>query len=139
MNALPYLFFKGNCAEALAYYQQTIGATLSNVMLNKDAPNAEARMPGPDNMVMNAFLHIGQSTLMASDSPAEWYDKPKGFRVYLETDSAADADRIFAAFAEGGEVAMPLSATFWAELFGMVTDKFGTPWMVSFTGNAMQG
>ncbi|MGL4404479.1 MAG: VOC family protein, partial [Notoacmeibacter sp.] len=130
---------KGNCTEALNYYQQTIGATVSGVMLNKDTPDAESRMPGPDNLVMNAVLHIGESTIMASDSPDDWYEKPQGFNVYLEADSAADATRIFTAFANGGAVTMPLGNTFWAELFGMVTDKFGTPWMVSFTGNAMQG
>jgi PhnB protein len=139
MNVMPYLFFKGDCAKALAFYQETVGAKISGLMLNKDAPDAESRMPGPDDMVMNAFLQIGQATLMASDSPADWYDKPQGFRVYLEADSAAEAKRIFNAFADGGTVAMPIGNTFWAELFGMVTDKFGTPWMVSFTGNAMPG
>jgi PhnB protein len=139
MHAMPYLFFKGDCSKALAFYEQTVGAKISGVMLNKDSPSADARMPGPDDMVMNAFFQVGETTLMASDSPADWYDKPQGFRIYLEADSAADATRIFNAFADGGEVAMPLSPAFWAELFGMVTDQFGTPWMVSFTGNAMQG
>lgn len=139
MQTMPYIFFKNDCSQALEFYKETIGATVSGVMLNSDVPNAESRMPGPDHLVMNAFLHIGQSTIMASDSPADWYDKPQEFRVYLEADNAADATRIFNQFAQGGEIAMPLGQTFWAELFGMVTDKFGTPWMVTFTGNAMQG
>ena len=139
MNTMPYLFFKGDCAQALKFYEETIGAVVSGVMLNKDSPDAGSRMPGPDDMVMNAFFKIGETTLMASDSPADWYDKPQGFRVYLEADSASDATRIFNAFADGGQVAMPIDKSFWAELFGMVTDKFGTPWMVSFTGNAAQG
>ena len=136
MNTMPYLFFKGDCAKALAFYEATVGATVSGVMLNKDSPDAQSRMPGPDDMVMNAFFKIGETTLMASDSPADWYEKPQGFRVYLEAGSAAEATRIFNAFGDGGEIAMPMGKTFWAELFGMVTDKFGTPWMVSFTGNA---
>ncbi len=138
MNAMPYLFFKGDCAKALAFYETTVGAIVSGVMHNKDAPDAAARMPGPDDMVMNAFFKIGDTSLMASDTPADWHEKPQGFRVYLEADSADDARRIFNAFADGGEISMPIDKSFWAELFGMVTDKFGTPWMVSFTGNAMQ-
>ena len=138
MNVMPYLFFKNDCAKALEFYQQTIGATVSGIMLNKDAPDAGSRMPGPDDMVMNAFFKIGETTLMASDSPADWYNRPQGFRVYLEADSAGEAVRIFNAFADGGQIAMPIDKSFWAELFGMVTDKFGTPWMVSFTGNALQ-
>jgi PhnB protein len=138
MHTMPYLFFKGDCAKALKFYEETIGATVSGVMLNKDSPDAESRMPGPDEMVMNAFFKVGETTLMASDSPVEWYERVQGFRVYLEADSAEDATRIFNAFADGGEIAVPIAKAFWAELFGMVTDKFGTPWMVSYTGDAMQ-
>lgn len=139
MNTMPYLFFKGDCAKALAFYEATIGAVISGVMLNKDSPDAASRMPGPDDMVMNAFFKIGETTLMASDSPSDWYEKPQGFRVYLEADSVNEAIRIFNAFADGGQIAMPIDKAFWAELFGMVTDKFGTPWMVSYTGSAAQG
>jgi PhnB protein len=138
MQTMSYLFFNGNCEEALDYYAATIGAKINGIMKNKNAPDETARMPGPDDLVMNAILQIGKETIMASDAPGEWYNKPQGFRIHLECDSGADADRIFSAFADGGEVAQPIGPTFWAERFGMVTDKFGTPWMVSFTGRMMQ-
>jgi PhnB protein len=139
MQTMPYLFFAGNCAEALAFYEATIGAVVSGVMRNSDAPDADSRMPGGDHLIMNAMLNIGGSMVMASDSGEGWHQKPQGFALYLETPSADEAARVFAVFSDCGAVQMPLGETFWAERFGMVTDKFGTPWMVSFTGNAMQG
>ncbi|NJR14216.1 MAG: hypothetical protein HC779_08820 [Phyllobacteriaceae bacterium] len=72
---------------------------------------------------------------MASDSGAGWHQKPQGFAIYLETPNAPEAERVFAALSDGGMAQMPLGETFWAERFGMVTDRFGTPWMVSFTGS----
>jgi PhnB protein len=139
MNMMPYLFFDGNCAEALAFYEETIGAEVSGMMRNSDAPDAESRMPGGDDLVMNAMVKIGGGMLMASDTGEGWHQKPQGFAVHLETPSIAEAERVFAAFGDGGTIQMPLGETFWAERFGMVTDKFGTPWMVSFTGAAMAG
>ena len=135
MHTMSYLFFNGNCAEALQYYEQVVGAKIGGMMLNAHAQKPEDRMPGGDDLVMNAVLQVGAVTIMASDAPREWYQKPQGFRIYLETDSVDDANRIFAAFSDGGEIATPIAESFWAERFGMVTDKFGTPWMVSFTGS----
>jgi PhnB protein len=137
MNTMPYLFFDGNCAEALTFYERTIGAEISGVMRNSDAPDAESRMPGGDDLVMNAMLKIGDSMLMASDSGQGWHQKPQGFAIYLDVPSIAEAERVFAAFSDGGTAQMPLGETFWAERFGMVTDRFGTPWMISFTGAKM--
>ncbi len=138
MHTMSYLFFNGNCAKAIEFYKSTMGAKVSGLMLNKDAPDAAARMPGGDDLVMNAMLNIGDTAIMASDAPANLYQKPQGFRLYVEVDSALEADRIFAELSDGGEMTMPIDKVFWAERFGMVDDKFGTPWMVSFTGNAMQ-
>jgi PhnB protein len=135
MNTMPYLFFDGNCMEALAFYERTIGAEISGVMRNCDAPDPESRMPGGDALVMNAMLKIGDSMLMASDTGDGWHQKPQGFAIYLDTPSIAEAERVYAAFSDGGTAQMPLGETFWAERFGMVTDRFGTPWMVSFTGD----
>jgi PhnB protein len=139
METMPYLFFDGNCAEALAFYERNIGAEISGVMRNSDAPDAEYRMPGGDDIIMNAFMKIGGSSVMASDSGTGWYQKPQGFAVYLETPSVAEAERVFAALSDGGAIQMPLGPTFWAERFGMVTDRFGIPWMVAFTGSVMAG
>jgi PhnB protein len=108
-------------------------------MKNKNTPDESARMPGSDDLVMNAMIEIGTATIMASDAPGDWYQKPQGFRIHLEADSVAEAERIFAVFADGGTVAAAMEQTFWAERFGMVTDKYNSPWMVSFTGSAQHG
>jgi PhnB protein len=138
MNIMSYLFFNGNCQEALSFYEKTLGAVIGGVMRNRDVSDATMRMPGSDDLIMNAIVTIGDTTLMVSDEPAASYTKPSGHRLHLEADSIVDAERIFAALGEGGSVGMPMSETFWAERFGMVTDRFNTPWMVSYTGRMQQ-
>jgi PhnB protein len=135
MHTISYLFFNGDCAKAIAFYKTTMGAKAGGIMLNKDLPNPASRMPGGDDLVVNAMLDIGKTTIMASDVPAGRYEKPQGFRICVEVDSAPEADRIFAALSDGGDVAMAIDKTFWADRFGMVTDKYNTPWMVSFIGS----
>ena len=97
-------------------------------------------MPGPDDMVMNLTLRLGDAVMMASDNTAGMYERPQGFRLQIETPSAAEFDRVFAALAEGAtDMPMPPGATFWAERFAMFTDRFGTPWMLNFTGSMAPG
>jgi PhnB protein len=75
-------------------------------------------------------MTVGDTVLMASDAPDGRYRKPQGFSVSLGVDAPADAERIFAELSEGGSVTMPMEETFFAARFGMLTDRFGTPWMV---------
>jgi PhnB protein len=92
-------------------------------------------MPGPDDAVMNMVLRTDGGTLMGSDAPAEWHSKPQGFRLQLEAGSAQEFDRLQGALGRNARaVDMPVGETFWAERFTMFTDRFGTPWMLSFTG-----
>ena len=134
MTPQLYLFFKGDCLKAMTHYAGTLGGTIEGVFLNRDAA-PEDRMPGPDDMVMNLALRLGETLMMASDNSAEMYERPQGFRVQIETPSAAEFERVFAALAEGAtDMPMPPGETFWAERFAMFTDRFGTPWMLSFTG-----
>jgi PhnB protein len=126
-----YLFFNGNCEQAIKLYEKVFGGKIIMMMRNADAPS-EARMPNtPDNMVMHVRLDIGNMMLLASDCPPNMYDKPQGFRVMFGVEKAAEGERVFNALAEGGSVQMPYQKTFWAHRFGMVTDKFGTPWMIN--------
>ena len=81
--------------------------------------------------ILHARLQIGDDVLMASDAPPGRRDKMQGFSVTLNIKEPAEAERIFAAFAEGAKVTMPLAETFWAQKFGMLTDRFGTPWMIN--------
>ncbi|MFP5450849.1 MAG: VOC family protein [Thermoleophilia bacterium] len=133
MSFRPYLFFGGNCHEAFTRYREIFGGRL-DVMTFADAP-PEAVPPGgrrPDPaMVMHAALIPDDGDmLMASDDPTGAYDGMRGFSISHTAKDAADAQRIFAALSEGGSVMMPLGPTFWAPLFGMCTDRFGTGWMI---------
>ncbi len=136
MQVNAYLSFNGNCAEAFQFYEKTLGGTIEFLMTHGEAPGAEELPAGWRNMVMHARLAAGGQVLLGSDSPPDDYEKPQGITVSLQVDSAAEAERIFDAFADGGTVSMPMEQTFWAERFGMVTDRFGTPWMINFEGNA---
>jgi PhnB protein len=131
-----YLFFNGNCLEAMAHYAKTLGGTIEDVFLNKHATSPEERMPGGDDMVMNLSMRMGQMRFMASDNSDDMYKRPQGFRIQIESTSAEEFDRIFAELSDAAQdMAMPPCETFWAERFTMFTDRFGTPWMLNFTGS----
>jgi len=130
MQMSTYLFFDGTCEEAMTFYERTFNGRIAAIMRNADAP-ADARMPGDENLVMHARLEIGGMVLLASDCPPSMFNKPQGFRVMAGFDTAEEGEKAFNALAEGGSVEMPFQQTFWAHRFGMVTDRFGTPWMIN--------
>ncbi|MDN5864163.1 MAG: VOC family protein [Gammaproteobacteria bacterium] len=134
MQTNTYLFFDGNCREAFEFYAATLGGDLKAMITGADTPMAE-EMPAMRDKIMHAYLQIGDTAIMASDAPAPHYNKPQGFDVCIYTDTLEEAERIFAALSEGGEVTMPLEKTFWAERFGSLVDRFGTPWMINYTGD----
>lgn len=127
-----YLFFNGNCAEAMRFYERTLGGKLGPIMTYADSPEPEQCPAGARDLVMHASLVIDGRNLMASDVPPGMHEAKgmNGFALSLNYGSADEARRIFDALAEGGKVTMPMAKTFWAETFGMLTDRFGTPWMV---------
>jgi PhnB protein len=126
-----YVFFNGNCAEAMRFYERTLGGKL-DMMTHAQSPVADQVPPGSADRIMHARLTIDGRNLMASDSMVgQPYGGMKGFSLALAYPTAAEAKRVFDALAEGGQVTMPLQKTFWAEAFGMLTDRFGTPWMVN--------
>ena len=127
-----YLSFDGNCAEAMRFYEKTLGGTMQMMMTVGEAPDTEQFPPEAKKRIMHASLAYGQGILMASDSmPGQPYEGMKGFGVALTIETVAEARRVFDAFAEGGHVGMPFEKTFWVEGFGMVTDRFGTPWLIN--------
>ena len=135
MEPTIYLFFNGNCLEAMTHYAKTLGGEVGDVFRNGDAPDKDSRMPGGDHLVMNMSMKLGSATVMASDTPADMYSKPQGFRVTIAPPSRAEFDRIFKTLAKDAQsVAMAPGETFWAERFAMFTDRFGTPWMLNYTG-----
>jgi PhnB protein len=135
MEPTIYLFFNGNCLEAMTHYAETLGGEIGGVFRNADAPDPQSRMPGGDDLVMNMAMKLGAATVMASDAPAGMYQTPQGFSVSIAPPSRAEFDRIFDALAkEARAVMMSPGETFWAERFAMFTDRFGTPWMLSYAG-----
>ncbi len=134
MEPSVYLFFDGNCLEAMQFYAKTLGGEITGVFKNKDAPK-DSKMPGGDDIVMNMAMKLGNTSVMASDAPGEWYSKPQGFSVVVSPKSLAEVDRVYKALSKDAQkVSMPLGETFWAERYAMFTDKYGTPWMINFSG-----
>jgi PhnB protein len=129
----PYLFFNGRCDEAIEHYRKALGAEVLMLMRYKESPEPPppGKVPaGWDNKIMHTSLRIGNATLMASDGCSEGLNF-QGFSLSLTVASEAAAQRAFAALADGGEVRMPLTKTFWSPCFGMLADRFGVAWMVS--------
>jgi Uncharacterized protein conserved in bacteria len=129
----PYLFFGGRCEEAIEFYRTALGAELEMLMHFKDSPEPpppDMLQPGFEAKVMHAAFRVGGSTIMASDGCG---DTPPfaGFSLSISVATPADAERVFTALAEGGQIGMPLGPTFWSPCFGMLTDRFGIGWMVN--------
>src|SRR6266498_5088330 len=115
----PYLFFDGRCEEALDFYSKTLGAKVEAVAHFKDSPDPTMCMPGIDqNKVMHACFRIGANTIMASDGRCTGRPSFQGFSLSLTLAEEAEADRLFAALAKGGQVQMPLATTFFSPRFG---------------------
>ena len=134
MQVEPYLFFDGRCEEALEFYRSAVGAEVEMLMRNKESPEPPPPgmiPPGSENKILHASFRIGDTTLMASDGHCAGKPIFKGFSLSLTTANEAEAERLFGALGNGGQVQMPLTKTFFSPRFGMVTDRFGVPWMVS--------
>ncbi|NWH07808.1 MAG: glyoxalase/bleomycin resistance/extradiol dioxygenase family protein [Alphaproteobacteria bacterium] len=131
-----YLFFRGDCFEAMTLYAEALGGTVESVFRNKDVAAPEDRMPGGEDLVMNMSVRIGDMRMMGSDNSDDMYQTPQGFRVQIEAPSLGHFEQLHGALGKGARrVDMPPGETFWAERFAMFTDRFGTPWMLNFTGS----
>jgi PhnB protein len=130
MSIQPYLFFEGRCDEALAYYQKALGAKVEMLMRYRDNPEPAANPHGAADKVMHASFRVGDAVVMASDGNCAGKPSFQGFGLTLSAQDEAEARRLFAALAEGGQVQMPLGKTFFSPAFGMATDRFGVLWMV---------
>ncbi len=133
----PYLAFDGQCEAAMRFYEQHLGGEVAEFHRYGGSPMAGQVPAEFHQRVMHAMLRLpnGQ-VLMASDAmPGQCApEKIQGITLSLVVDSSAEAERVFNALAQGGNIGMPLEKTFWAERFGMVTDQYGVPWMVNFEG-----
>jgi len=129
---IPYLAFNGNCAEAMRFYAKALGGKLDMLTFG-ESPMADQTPESARNQIMHARLTLEQNgSLYAGDAPPHMpYQGIHGVSIALNYDAVAQADQVFNALAEGGKVTMPFGPTFWAKRFGMVTDKFGCPWIVN--------
>jgi PhnB protein len=135
MQFVAYLGFNGNCEEAFRYYEKHLRGKIEAMISHEGAP-AEAHVPAEwKKKIMHAKLVVGDAVLMGADAPEPHYSKPQGVSVSIHVDDVKEAERIFDALADGGVTTMPLGETFWAKRFGMMTDCFGTPWMINCAAN----
>jgi len=131
MRLNTYLFFDGNCEEAFDFYTKNLGGKVQSLMRFEGSPAATFVPPDWQKKILHARISIGDVVVMASDAPPGRFRGAQGFAVALGTDTPEEAERIFKALASGGQVSMPIEKTFFAERFGMLVDRFGTPWAVS--------
>ena len=129
MQVTPYLMLDGRCEEALEFYKKAVGAEVGTLMRFKDAPPG-ACAAGAENKIMHVAFKVGDTTLMASDGSNANRPEFKGISLSLNAKDEGEAERMFSALGEGGQVQMPLDKTFFAKRFGMVADKFGVSWMI---------
>ena len=130
MLVQPYLFFDGRCDEALEFYKKAIGAKVGMLMRWKDSPDPSMCTPSNADKVMHSTLQIGDTMVLASDGRCTGHPNFQGFALTISVNSEAEADKMFAALADGGQVTMPMSKTFFSPRFGMLADKFGVAWMI---------
>jgi PhnB protein len=133
MKIEPYLFFNGRCEEAIDFYKAALGAETTMLMRVSESPEPEmsSRLPpGSGQKIMHASLRIGDTSLMMSDGMCSGQLNFQGITLSLGVSGVAQAQTYFAALSQDGTVNMPLTKTFYSPQFGMVTDRFGVPWMV---------
>ena len=130
MELTTYLNFGGNCAEALHFYEQHLGGKILTSSTYGQMPGAKEQSPEQAKLVMHARIEIAGTLIMASDAPPDRYQPMRSVYLALSVDSNEEAERIYAALSEGGEVSMKIGETFFAERFGQFRDKFGVNWMV---------
>jgi len=138
MSLLPYIYFNGRCEEALTFYAQCLGegAAIEELHRFAGSPMAADAPEGWSEKVMHASLGAeGKPLLLASDgTPGRSGEPPRGFSLAFGARTVEQADRVFAALAEGGRIDMPIAQTFFAARFGMLTDRYGIAWMVNCDG-----
>jgi len=131
MQLHPYLNFNGTCDAAFKFYEKVLGGKITLKLRFGETPMAEQCAPGSQDQIAHVRLESGGMVLLGSDCPPEYFEKAQGTVLSLNVDSIAEAERVFNALKESGTIKMPLEKTFWAVRFAMLTDQFGTPWMIN--------
>jgi PhnB protein len=136
----PYLFFAGNTREVFGFYEKALGAKIQAMMTYDQAPKSDqpaaegcgGPAPTGDGIMHGSLVLPGGAPLFASDTPPGMpHEGVKGFMLAVTYGSVAEAEAAFKAMAEGGQVTMPMTPTFWAKSFGMLQDRYGVMWAFS--------
>ena len=130
MQINAYLNFNGQCEAAFRFYEQVLGGKILMMSRFEDSPMAQQMPAEMRGKVLHARIQIGDALIMGSDPPPDRFSPQKGFALSLQVKTVAEAEKIFQALAENSQVGMPLGKTFFAERFGILTDRFGVPWMI---------
>jgi PhnB protein len=133
MQLQPYLYFDGRCEEAVEFYRNALGAEVTFLMRFKDSPDPHQpgmASPGAENKVLHMSFRIGDTTVQASDGQCLGRPSFQGFSLSLTVPDDAEAERLFADLADGGQALVPLTKTFFSSRFGMVADRFGVSWKI---------
>ena len=129
MQLNPYLFFNGDCEQALRFYEKHLGGKIEALMRYGEAPEGTP-IESTKDKIMHARIRIGDSLVMASDAHAN-YSKPQGFFLSIPVETPEEAERVYRPLSDGGSVILALDKTFFARKFAMLVDRFGTPWMIN--------
>lgn len=131
MKVSFHLVFAGQCEEAFRFYEKTLGGRIDTMLTYGASPMAREVSSQRRDQIVHASMKIGHLVLAGADVTPEEYEQPQGFYVLLSVEGRAEAKRIFQALAKKGRVRMPLQKTFWSPAFGVLVDRFGTPWEIS--------
>lgn len=130
MKLIPYLNFAGNCREAMEFYATLLNAEIDFMQTYGESQIADQIPPEHQNAVLHASLKGDGFSLMASDAMPGTECKAGSSHVALVVDSVEEAERVYAALSDSATITMPLEETFFSKRFGMLIDRFGTPWMI---------
>ena len=131
MSLNPYLKFNGCCEEAFNFYAKALGGKIDTIFTFAGTPAEQHAPPEWGKKIMHAKLVIGDAVLMGTDTPPGMFKPMQGMSVAYHVAEPAEAERVFAALSDGASITMPIAETFWARRFGMLVDRFGTPWMIN--------
>jgi PhnB protein len=131
MRISCHIHFEGQCEEAFRTYQNVLGGRLETLLRFGDSPLGSQAPPEWQSRILHATLLLGEYELLGSDVFPGQSGRKQGYSVTISLADLENAKSIFNALAEGGSILMPLQPTFWAEAFGVVTDKFGVSWEVN--------
>lgn len=131
MQTTPYLNFQGNAREAMEFYRDVLRGEITGIFSYGESPMA-ADMPAESHdRIMHSHLTANGAEIMGADGPPQEGQGANNVQIALMVEDVDEAERIFAALSEDGEVGMEMQQTFWVERFGMCVDRYGIGWLIN--------